>query len=85
MAHVEEEFLKEAIGAYADDVIEHLEEFGYHELVYEYVVEDVSTQMGEAILECFTWRISPIMCAILIWSSTMRCLVIPDAEGAVKH
>ena len=80
-----QDFIIKVMDAYAHNVVNHLEEFGYHELVYEYVVEDVSTQMGEAILECFTWRISPIMCAILIWSSTMRCLVIPDAEGAVKH
>ena len=70
---------------YIDKVFEVLESFDYPNLIVSYNEMDVAHTLSSTIWTCRLEGISPIMCAIIIWSLTLNLKVIPDARKLSIH
>jgi hypothetical protein len=70
---------------YTEHVMEILETFDYPAMVVSYQEEGVARTMSETIAQCYEHELSPMMCAIIIWSLTMTMKIIPEAKASTKH
>lgn len=62
--------------------LEHLE---YPPMVTEFAAKDVGESLAGGIVSGFKHELSPMMCAITIWSVTMNYQILPYARRSVKH
>lgn len=70
---------------YMQFVFEKLEYIGYPPYVEAYEAKHVAKILNKTINSCFNQRLSPMLCAVLIFSLTLTEKVIPDSQKAVKH
>jgi hypothetical protein len=76
---------EKTITEYQDEVLLILESFDYPNMVYGYRSSDVAYSMAGSIVVNYFMGISPMMCAIIIWSLTLNEQIMPDSKGMVKH
>lgn len=73
------------IGEYLTEVFEILESFDYPNMIISYEPRDVAHTLFATVHDSRLNGISPMMCAIIIWSLTWNMQIIPSVKGKVKH
>lgn len=61
---------------YTNTVMELLETFDYPDLIFGFDETDVARSMSGVIARNYVGGISPMMCAIMIWSLTMNYQIL---------
>lgn len=70
---------------YFEQVFEYLEYLGYDDMIQEFNARDVAQTIAATIHDARHNELSPIMCAIIIWSLTLNMQVIPSTHGKTIH
>jgi hypothetical protein len=70
---------------YFDKVFDILDTFDYPNMIATYNEYDVANTISRTIHTSRLAGISPMMCAILVWSLTLNCQIMPSVKGKVIH
>ena len=73
------------IGEYSNKVLDYLEYLNYPDMVLDFEPLDVAISNGSCIAMNYRLGISYRMCALIIFSLTMECQVIPYANSLAKQ